>query len=49
MMLAGECFRLTGVGVVLGTNVVQLDDVAALAAALKRTVTRHLLSQSICC
>jgi hypothetical protein len=29
-------------GVLLGSNVVELDDVAALAAALDRAITRHL-------
>jgi hypothetical protein len=33
---------LTGMGILLGADVVELDDVAALTAALERAVTRDL-------
>ena len=38
----GRWIKLTGVGVLIGADVVQLDDVTALAAALERAVTGHL-------
>lgn len=37
--------KRTGVGILLGTDVVQLDDVAALAAALNGTLAGHLFIQ----
>lgn len=40
--LGGRCGRHTGMRVRLGTDVVQLDNVSALAAALERAVTRDL-------